>query len=155
MNDSDKEFMRELVKEMTQVQQPATHANYQNGNFAVTKSFMDQVMKVALVMCSAGIMYLISTTITLQRDIALLGQSQQQMQSDMTDVKEFMKAPRFSKEDYTILEKPQNDTLTQIKAEMSVRSQWMDKTDDAITELKAQTQMIARDIEEIKNAVTR
>jgi len=92
------------------------------GQDRTSSGILDALMKVAVGVCTAGVLWLLNTTTTVSTNVATM-QAQQQSQNatlseDISELKEFAKLPRVTKEDLTLVLEPMGQRLTNAESEL-------------------------------------
>src|SRR4030095_4987935 len=92
------------------------------GQDRTNSGILDALMKVAVGVCTAGVLWLLNTTTTVSTNVAAM-QVQQQAQNqtlseDISELKEAAKLPRVTKEDLTLVLEPMGQRLTNAESEL-------------------------------------
>jgi hypothetical protein len=92
------------------------------GQDRTNSGILDALMKVAVGVCTAGVLWLLNTTTTVSTNVATM-QAQQQSQNatlseDISELKEAAKLPRVTKEDLTLVLEPMGQWLTNAESEL-------------------------------------
>lgn len=110
----------------------------------------DHISKIAVTICSAGILYLANVTVNVQQDIALIKQSQEIAKEEIISITKFTEVPRFTKDDYDRYEAKQNDILMKITQEMEYRRGLVTDLDKKFTMMERDFDLLKRDIEDMR-----
>jgi hypothetical protein len=92
------------------------------GQDRTNSGILDALMKVAVGVCTAGVLWLLNTTTTVSTNVAAMQAHQQTrditLAEDISELKEAAKQPRVTKEDLTLVLEPMGQRLTNVESEL-------------------------------------
>lgn len=133
----DSEEILRLAELVRAVQaQPQPQPKEQNSK----NDFLDVIMKVAVSVCSVGIVWLISTVAELNTKMIADDVDQKYMKEQITSLTEkfnaFASVPRFTEKDYTQSIEPILVRLNRQDDQLTKRGLWMDAMDQRVQSLE-------------------
>jgi hypothetical protein len=84
----------------------------------VNNGIIDGLMKVAVGVCTAGVLWLLSTTATVNANVATMQVQQKTLADDIGELKESAKLPRVTKEDLSLVLEPMGQRVSNSEDEL-------------------------------------
>ena len=103
----------------------------------VAANFGDNLMKFATALCTAGVLWLITSVSTMKTDQAVMQTQMTVMANQITTVESNTK-DRFTREDFIREKQSLVDRVDVAVSEMANRKVWMDQTEKRITQIESE-----------------
>ena len=124
------------------------------GQDRTNSGILDALMKVAVGVCTAGVLWLLNTTTTVSTNVATM-QAQQQAQNltlseDISELKEAAKLPRVTKEDLSLVLEPMGQRVSNSENELRQHREWMGSIEKRVNQSENEISIIKLSIPEAR-----
>lgn len=89
-----------------------------------SKTLFDSLTKIAVAICTAGILWLVASVAEVQNEMTKLNVQQHQTEKTLDGLQVFSQKPRFTIEDYHSAIAPIQQTVTRHNVELADRKEW-------------------------------
>ena len=111
---------------------------------------IDGLMKVAVGVCTAGVLWLLSTTATVNANVATMQVQQKTLADDIGELKESAKLPRVTKEDLSLVLEPMGQRVSNSEDEIRQHREWMASMEKRVNQSENEISIIKLSIPEAR-----
>jgi hypothetical protein len=108
----------------------------------VNNGIIDGLMKVAVGVCTAGVLWLLSTTATVNANVATMQVQQKTLADDIGELKESAKLPRVTKEDLSLVLEPMGQRVSNSEDELRQHREWMGSMEKRVNQSENEISII-------------
>ena len=112
------------------------------GQDRTSNGILDALMKVAVAVCTAGVLWLLSTTATVNTNVATMQVQQKTLAEDIGELREAAKLPRVTKEDLSLVLEPMGQRVSNSENELRQHREWMGSMEKRVNQSENEISII-------------
>ena len=112
------------------------------GQDRTNNGILDALMKVAVGVCTAGVLWLLTTMATVNTNVATMQTQQGTLAEDIGELKESAKLPRVTKEDLSLVLEPMGQRVSNSENELRQHREWMTNMEKRVNQSENEISII-------------